>query len=76
MANPDGIGFVAASDNPPLIFPSVPQLKIRCLYIDADLALLLQRAPVANELTGGGSNALGELFARGRCDVDDNPGEG
>ncbi|WP_426148407.1 DUF748 domain-containing protein [Polaromonas sp. DSR2-3-2] len=50
---------------------AVPQLKIRRLYIDAELVSLLRLAPVADALTVEEPVASLTYFGQGRSDIDD-----
>ena len=50
---------------------AVPQLKIRRLYIDAELASLLRLAPVADALAVEEPVASLTYFGQGRSDIDD-----
>ena len=50
---------------------AVPQLKIRRLYIDAELASLLRLAPVADALAVEEPALSLTYFGQGRCDIDD-----
>lgn len=65
-----GFSFSPTAAEP--AFPqAVPQLEIRCLFIDAELVSLLRLAPVADALTVEEPVASLTYFGHDRSDIDD-----